>query len=80
MTPFNSIGFQMSPSREACELCLSGLSDADVIAMSIMAGGYLNLDQAFQYLRTLPKLSGVAIGASSKEHAEETFRKFVMLH
>ena len=80
MTPFNSIGFQMSPSREACELCLSGLSDADVIAMSILAGGYLSLDQAFQYLRTLPKLHGVAVGASSKEHAEETFGKFGMLH
>jgi len=79
MTPFNSIGFQMSPSREACELCLSGLSEADVIAMSTMAGGYLDLDQAFQYLRTLPRLSGIAIGVSSKEHAKETFTKLRML-
>jgi hypothetical protein len=79
MTPFNSIGFQMSPSREASELCLSGVSDGDVIAMSVMAGGYLNLDQAFQYLGRLPKLSGVAIGASSKVHAEETFRKLATI-
>jgi hypothetical protein len=75
MTPFNSLGFQMSPGRAPSEACLSGCSGANVIAMSIMAGGYLTLDQAVDYLRTLPNLAGIAVGASSKQHAEETFTR-----
>jgi hypothetical protein len=75
MTPFNSLGYQMSPSRDACESSLSSLRGAHVIAMSIMAGGYLRLDEATDYLSTLPNLSGIAVGVSSKEHAQETFTK-----
>ena len=75
MTPFNSVGFQMSPSRRSCEAYLSSLQEGDVIAMSIMAGGFLKLDQAVDYVRTLPRLSGIAVGASSREHAQETFSK-----
>jgi hypothetical protein len=76
MTPFNSVGFQMSPSRDSCEACLSSLQEGEVIAMSVMAGGYLTLDQAFDHIRTLSGLSGIAVGASSKEHACGTFTKF----
>ena len=75
MTPFNRAGFQMNPSRESCETCLSHLSGGNVLAMSIMAGGYLNLDDAVQYLGTLPELSGAVAGVSSKQHARETFSK-----
>ena len=74
MTPFNSIGYQMSPSRQSCETCLSSLPES-IIAMSIMAGGYLTVERSLDYLRTLPRLSGVAAGVSSKEHAEFTFKK-----
>jgi hypothetical protein len=80
MTPFNSLGYQMSPSRDSCEASLSSLGEAHVIAMSIMAGGYLSLDQAFDYVRTLPELSGVAVGVSSKEHARESFTKLRVLN
>ena len=73
MTPFNSIGYQMSPSREACEKCLAELSGTRIIAMSILAGGFLRLDDATTYLSSLPSLSGMAVGVSSKEHARETF-------
>jgi hypothetical protein len=75
MTPFNSLGYQMSPTRDACERSLSTLREGRVIAMSIMAGGYLRLDEATDYLSTLPNLSGIAVGVSSKEHAQETFTK-----
>lgn len=75
MTPFNSVGYQMSPSRQSGEECLSTLDEAGVIAMSIMAGGYLKFDEVFDYIRTLPSLSGIAVGVSSKEHAKETFTK-----
>jgi len=79
MTPFNSLGYQMSPSRDSCEASLSSLREGHVIAMSIMAGGFIRLDQAVEYVRTLPKLSGVAVGASSREHARDTFAKLGML-
>jgi hypothetical protein len=75
MTPFNSAGYQMSPSRHSCEVCLSSLSESNVIGMSVMAGGYLKLDEAIDYVRSLPHLSGVAVGASSKEHAHNTFTR-----
>jgi hypothetical protein len=79
MTPFNSLGYQMSPSRESCEACLSNLREGNVIAMSIMAGGFLRLNQAVDYIRTLPKLSGAAVGVSSEEHARDTFAKLSAL-
>jgi len=65
----------MSPSRDSCEASLSSLREAHVIAMSVMAGGYLKLDEAIDYVRTLPNLFGVAIGVSSKEHARDTFTR-----
>lgn len=73
LTPMNKIGFQMIPSREACEDCLAHLTSSDVIAMSILAGGYLGLDEAIQYVRRLQNLSGTVVGVSSKEHARQTF-------
>ena len=79
MAPFNSLGYQMSPSRESCEACLSEMSEGNVIAMSVLAGGYLTLNQAIDHIRTLQRLSGIAVGASSKEHAQETFAKLRML-
>ncbi|MGA2790618.1 MAG: hypothetical protein ABSF00_07605 [Candidatus Bathyarchaeia archaeon] len=75
MTPFNSIGYQMSQSRQSCEDCLSALDGGDVIAMSIMAGGYSKLDEAVSYISGLTKLFGVAVGVSSEEHARDTFAK-----
>lgn len=75
MTPFNSVGFQMSPSRASCEASLSSLHEEYVIAMSIMAAGYLRLDEAIDYIKTLPNLSGIAVGVSSKEHAQDTFSR-----
>jgi hypothetical protein len=75
MTPFNSIGYQMSPSRQSCETYLSSLSESNVIAMSIMAGGYLTLEQAFEYVRGISRFSGVAVGVSSRQHTQETFTR-----
>jgi hypothetical protein len=69
----------MSPSKNAVHTCLSTLEKGDVVAMSILAGGYSDLNQAFDYIRALPRLSGIAVGVSSKKHAHETFTKFGML-
>lgn len=75
MTPFNSIGFQMNPSKESCEVALSKLDNGTVIAMSIMAGGYLRLNEAISYICRLPNLFGVTVGVSSEDHARDTFAK-----
>jgi hypothetical protein len=79
MTPFNSVGYQMSPSRNSCELCLSTLPKSSVIGMSVLAGGFLLLDQAVDYIRTLHSLAGVAVGISNVQHAKETFARLAML-
>lgn len=73
MSPFNPIGFQMTPTRESCEAALAGLSGAKMIAMSILAGGRLQLVEAIRYLRTIAGLSSVAVGLSTVEHAVQTF-------
>ncbi len=71
--PFNKIGFQMSPSREDCERVLATLETPNVIAMSILASGYLKLDEALDYVSKLPNLRGVVVGVSNEAQARETF-------
>jgi hypothetical protein len=75
MTPLNKIGFQMNPSQNECEACLSSLNEGQIIAISILAGGYVGLDEAVKYIQGLPRVAGVAVGVSSTQHAEETFTK-----
>jgi len=74
MTPFNSIGFQMNPSRESCEAYLTRVGDGKIIAMSILAAGYIPLYDAVAYIRNLSGISGVVVGVSSLDHSEVTFR------
>lgn len=72
-TPFNSIGFQMSPSKEAYEEALKELYGSRVIAVSILASGYLKLKEAMEYIVSFPNLAGVAVGVSKEEQTIETF-------
>ena len=72
MASFNKAGFQMNPSREECERCLSEY-DVDVLAMSTLAAGYLKPKEAYGYLFSLPNIESVVVGVSTKKHAEETF-------
>lgn len=71
MTTFNRAGFQMNPSREACERALSE-GYADVVAMSTLAAGYLEPVDAFQYVNSIPGIASVVVGVSTVEHARET--------
>ena len=71
--PFNSLGFQMSPSKERCESILSEMQGTEIIAFSLLAAGYLDVSSAANYANGLPNLSGVAIGSSRPEQAEKTF-------
>ena len=74
LSPFNSLGFQMNPSRDECERALAGAKEINVVAMSILAGGFLDLREATRYLSRLPSRVSCTIGVSSVPHAEETFR------
>jgi hypothetical protein len=71
--PFNKIGFQMSPSKQACEETLASLKNSNVVAMSILASGYINLEEALDYVSTLPNLRGAVIGVSNETQAQHTF-------
>jgi hypothetical protein len=75
-TQFNKAGFQMNPSREACEETLSNLSRPVVLAISVLAAGYYRPPEAAEYIATQEKLRGIVIGASSVEQAKETFEIF----
>ncbi|MEM2440178.1 MAG: hypothetical protein QW493_03055, partial [Candidatus Bathyarchaeia archaeon] len=72
--PFNKIGFQMVPSKEECEKALESLPKPNVLAISILAAGYLKPEEAVDYIAGLPNIKGVAVGVSKEKHATETFR------
>jgi len=76
LAPFNKVGFQMTPSTEDCERALKDLTRPAVIAMSVLAAGYLSPRDAAEYIATLPNIKGVAIGVSNEKHARETFSLF----
>jgi hypothetical protein len=71
--PFNKAGFQMIPSKTACEETLTKTPCPNLIAISILAAGYLKPPEALEYIATLPNIRGVAIGVSKEKHARETF-------
>jgi len=75
LTPFNKAGFQMNPSRGACEETLRRNTEVTVIAMSILAAGFLKLNDAMQYLHEQPLIKSFVVGASTQEHARETFSR-----
>lgn len=71
--PFNKAGFQMNPSKEMCEEMLAKASEPVLLAISILAAGYLSPSEAIGYVADLPNLKGVAVGVSKERHARETF-------
>jgi len=76
VTPLNKVGFQMKPSREACEESLRKLPAANVLAISVLACGYLTPLQAVDYIASLSNLKGVVAGASTQQQACEVFKLF----
>jgi len=73
-TPFNKVGFQMNPSRTECEKALACLPEPNIIAMGILAAGYLKPPEAIKYIRSLSNLKGIVVGVSKEQHARETFK------
>jgi len=74
--PFNRVGFQMNPSKEECEKALAEHPEPTVIAVSVLAAGYLKPSEAADYIKTLSNIGGVVVGVSKEKHANETFRLF----
>jgi len=73
MAPFNSLGFQMNPSRQACEETLASRNHLDVVAMGLLSAGILDLESALAYIKRLKNLRSIVVGASREEHALSTF-------
>lgn len=71
VTPFNEIGFQMSPSKTKCERTLESIPKTEAIAMSILASGHIMLSEAIAYLKSIPQISGVVVGVSKEKHAHD---------
>jgi hypothetical protein len=74
--PFNKIGFLMIPSKKVCEETLYSIPTSNVLAISVLAAGYLNPSEAAGYIKSQPLLKGVAIAVSKEHHARETFKFF----
>jgi hypothetical protein len=72
LTHVNKLGFQMNPSREACERVLAA-HQVQVMAMGTLASGHLAPDDAYAYLATVPGIDSIVVGVSSSAHIEETF-------
>lgn len=72
MTHFNKVGYNMNPSREACETAAAG-SDISILAMGTLASGFLSPEDAYRYLSTVSNIDSVVVGASSSAHISETF-------
>ncbi|HAS05097.1 MAG TPA: hypothetical protein DCR71_05035 [Dehalococcoidia bacterium] len=71
VAPYNKIGFQMNPSKEECENALTDIPQTEVIAMSILASGYIKPPEAIEYINGVSQLKGVVIGVSREKHAED---------
>ena len=74
MAPFNPIGFQMTPDREACEAQAESSKDVEFVAISILAAGQVSLKSAVDYLAPRRNyIHSIVVGTSSPTHAIETF-------
>lgn len=73
---FNKVGFQMNPSKIECEEALKRAANAEVIAMSVLAAGYIKPADAVGYFADLKGISGIVVGASKERQAIETFKLF----
>jgi len=75
MAPFNPAGFQMNPSRERCEQLLHEYP-CHMVAMSVLAAGYVKPEAAAAYLSSLKGIDSIIFGASSAGHVKELSEAF----
>lgn len=79
MTSFNKNGFLMNPNIKACEDSIQEHGHT-ILAMATLASGRLHPEEAYSYLSGIG-IKNVAVGLSSKKHADETFdiiKKYIL--
>ena len=67
----NKIGYLMSPDIEEYETTLRG-KPFRAMAMSILASGAINAEEAIQYVTGLSNINSIVFGASSKANIINT--------
>lgn len=70
-TSINKAGFRMSGGKDLYEEVLSQ-NRCRVIAMQVLAGGAVPAKEAIEYVSSLPGITSILFGASSKNNIEET--------
>ena len=70
MTPTNSLGYQMAPSKEEAEEALRELGErgAKIIVINILASGTVTLEEACKYLESFKDKMYVAAYGLQKPH------------
>jgi hypothetical protein len=67
----NKIGFRMNPSQKEVENVIANKCSYS-IAMSFLASGALNPNEASDYIESIKSVDSVLFGASSENHIKET--------
>jgi len=77
MTPINSLGYQMAPSRDAVEGAINDLGEkTDIIAINLLASGALCLDEAVNYVAKYKnKIYAVTSASTKPQRIYDNFRK-----
>lgn len=76
LTHINKVGFHVNPSVVAQEAALE-THGLEVMAMGVLASGYLIPSEAANYVRRFNTVKSVVIGASSESHISETLAEFL---
>ena len=63
MAPFNPLGHQMNPGRLLCEDAAKDY-EGEIVAMSVMASGQIDVASAVTYLKSQKYISNVILGSS----------------
>jgi hypothetical protein len=71
MASFNKKGLYMNPTRESYEEYVAKF-DFPLLAMGVLASGALKPKEAFDYVFSQKPDASIIIGASSKNHLEES--------
>jgi hypothetical protein len=69
----NKAGFRMAGGKELYEKILRS-KNARIIAMQVLAGGALAVNEAIQYVCNLPNIESILFGASSRANIFETVK------
>jgi hypothetical protein len=76
MAPFNKSGHQMNPNLKNNITTLSENPDVKVLAMSSLASGTINVDEAFSFLKTINNIDSIVVGISNPKHLSSTMESF----